>query len=826
MLVRLLGLTALLATAAGALVLASELPDLKLDSLTKAVSNQLGQNALIGAWLLIGGVLVTVFAATVEILSMLQPGAGRRSAAGFNAAFQVGLAVALLVAVNAYAFLHDATIDATSNKQFTLPENIISELQKLKSETTIVVLQQHKTFGQLSAKPDRYDYAAERKVVEKVQDLVDRFRKFGPQFRVVVLDVEEEGYDRKLDDLTKDKPSLKTAIHAAPENSIFFYSEGKVQRMSFNEFYQLDKHASKTANGGKGNLVLYPQGIETLVRRVTAIEEKRPKIAIAVVHELLTSQASEGNDEFAMSGLRKSLTEHGFDVVDVVVRKNLRRGPTGIVEGDPASFTFQESKLTRLEAQLESRKNRVNSLREDLEIVAKIKDPGYERMTTPQRIKLLNKVYEMMTGDPEEFSEAELNSERVLNSFEKFVLPRLEAVHTELKQALTDAETNLKQVTDDLARTQADERAIEDFYLTDVKPKFTRLLDDCDMLIIPRLTILSATTQGGVLPRGLHRLDRQQMDIVKDFMKAGKPVLVCAGPSNYPSAGQAPPDELESALADRGIELGRQTILFNVESEAFRERAAGPFGAAAVQVPPLSLIPPEDRQTEGLKPNPIARSMRVLLNSVDDPLDIRIRAPRPVSVTKQQQQAQGFAAEFLWTSRESWSENYPFAYAFQSIPQIGEVPVPRKPPRLDDSPADDKGLGKRERERRGPFAIAVAVEGPAPARWYTDKEKRPADAPKSRLAVIGHGGIFTRSQLNAATEQLALVTCNWLLRREERMPHAAVADAPIAADRTWEYPRVAMSDGSKKLWHWGAFLGLPAVFVYLGLIVLMLRRVR
>src|SRR4051794_29542120 len=108
MLVRLLGLTALLATAGGAVILASELPDWKPDSLTKAVNREFGTVAVVGAWLFIVGVLVTVFTGLVEILSMLQPGAGRRSAAGFSAGVQVLLATAILVAVNVYAFLHDA----------------------------------------------------------------------------------------------------------------------------------------------------------------------------------------------------------------------------------------------------------------------------------------------------------------------------------------------------------------------------------------------------------------------------------------------------------------------------------------------------------------------------------------------------------------------------------------------------------------------------------------------------------------------------------------------------------------------------------------------
>src|SRR5207248_7671623 len=124
---------------------------------------------------------------------------------------------------------HPARYDWTRDRQFTLPVEIVAQLGKLNGETTIVVYQRHKTFGALTDKPDRYDYAAERKVVEKVKDLVEQFRELGPRFRVVVLDVEEEGFDDKLAQLTKDRPALRKAIDAAPENSLFFFSGGKVQ---------------------------------------------------------------------------------------------------------------------------------------------------------------------------------------------------------------------------------------------------------------------------------------------------------------------------------------------------------------------------------------------------------------------------------------------------------------------------------------------------------------------------------------------------------------------------------------------------------------------
>jgi hypothetical protein len=130
----------------------------------------------------------------------------------------------------------------------------------LEGETTIVVYNRHRTFGQLSDKPGPEDLAAASKVVEKVQDLVDQFREEGrqaagkePKFRVVILDVNErKAFKQRLADETKDRPELKAAIDQAAENSIFFVSKGRgdketVQRLTFNEFYQLDKKASLEA---------------------------------------------------------------------------------------------------------------------------------------------------------------------------------------------------------------------------------------------------------------------------------------------------------------------------------------------------------------------------------------------------------------------------------------------------------------------------------------------------------------------------------------------------------------------------------------------------
>ncbi len=181
---------------------------------------------------LVAGAALVTFALIFEILTLTSTLLGRRGAFGFNATFQMLLAAALIVAFNWFSFQHYARFDWTRHHQFTLPRAIRDQLRNLHDPTTIVVYERHKTAGQLNDKPDAYDYAAERKVVEKVQDIIDQFREFGPQFKVAVLDVEEEGYGSKLDQLTSNgnNPGLRAAIDNASENCIFFCAAGRVQQ--------------------------------------------------------------------------------------------------------------------------------------------------------------------------------------------------------------------------------------------------------------------------------------------------------------------------------------------------------------------------------------------------------------------------------------------------------------------------------------------------------------------------------------------------------------------------------------------------------------------
>ena len=109
----------------------------------------------------------------------------------------------------------------------------------------------------------------------------------------------------------------------------------------------------------------------------------------------------------------------------------------------------------------------------------------------------------------------------------------------------------------------------------------------------------------------------------------------------------------------------------------------------------------------------------------------------------------------------------------------------------------------------------MAVQTTLPADWYSgDANAKPATV---RVAAIGHGGVFMGQTLTPAREKLLLDTCNWLLGRDDLL---------AKADQQWQYPRATLTATQRSLWEWGTRLGLPVLFVYLGVVVLMVRRLR
>jgi hypothetical protein len=838
-LIRFVGLTGLLAACVGLVMAGLEglltswqgVYDLAYTAVTT-------YQAELSTWLVLGGAAAFLFGLLIELLVILRFTAGRRSVFGLNAVVQVVLAAAVLAGINWYSFSHPLRFDWTRDGQFTLPTTIRTQLEQLdpNTETKVIVYQRHKTFGNLTDKPDRYDYAAERKVVEKVKDLVELFRELGGRFDVQVLDVEEEGFDDKLDKVTAGAPELRKAIDRAPENSIFIYAGGHVQQLGFNEFFLLDRKASVEANGGRGNLVLLAQGqpapgdrfsgrgVEPFARKVLNLEERRPRVGVLVIHDLLTTEGSE--DALTLAGLRKVMLAHGFDVRDVVVKKGWGRGPL-----EPAADTAEESKLERLDADLQYLNGEIK-LREK------------QRDSLTKQVKQ----WALEPGEDEEKKLDRLSEEYAAELGGRRVTPLGRRRQEEVLQALLDqcqARLALLVPERDALQTEHDQLPVDTLQelqrMGDVEAKLRRALDDCDLLLIPRLTRRSS---GHLIPPDLHTLSDSQVEAIKGYLASGKPILACLGPISEPAdqpSGEDPTDGFVRLLGDLGIRLGKETVLFDADTRAFTGRRTNPLRVDdTVRVPPLDFDAPTAAvrgvwartEERGPAANQLRQGLGVLAHSVGSGFDLRLRFPRPVyfgpnpaavdfaSLTANADSLPGaltslvqryylpvpesvFALPgtdpvFLVTA-EGWNEAQPFVTRGRS-PHY-EAPKPGDPAR-----------GTFDEKRRGPFPVGLALEVTVPS--GSAQTNKPA-----RLAVIGQGEVFVGPELSPAKERLFLQTANWLLGRDDALPRA---------DHAWSYPRVPLMPGSQQeqLWQWGTRLGLPVLFLYLGLVVLLVRRLR
>ncbi|HEX5271412.1 MAG TPA: hypothetical protein VFW33_13025, partial [Gemmataceae bacterium] len=647
---------------------------------------------VVAAALLFAGTPFALLALLVEALAGLRFAAARRGAFGTNALIQVVLAAALLVGVNFYA-QQDGNyrrFDMTHDHLFTLPDPLQKQLRELKGETTIVVYQMHQPLGFVPAgeKRDRYESAAERKVVEKVEDLVEQFREFGPQFKVVVLDSQEEEFDARRQALPEE---LRQAIDKAPEDSIFFAANGKVQRMSFNDFYALDRVGSED----RGNLVLRYYGVQPFADRVLNIDERRPRVAVGVIHEVLSLEG--GSEELGMTGVKKSLEANGFDTRDLILKK--WEGGTG---PEPATYTFEESKLEQLDDQIASAKDAISSNDEALKELEKRREEwAKEPLDKLANTDLGKSVKRQLDLTDKDFNE-DLRKRVLANLDDSLGTARLlvsvtrERVNKEVESLQADR-AKVAKAEDSLAEQRR---------LNDLRAKTARALADCDLLILPRATLFNVA-RGERIPNNLYKLDPAQIAAIRDFVRAGKPLLVCLGPVNEPAGAMEPgaaPDGLEEMLSGLGLRFSRQTVLFDVESKSFGQRRSGlVIGGTSVEVPPLRLdewapgtgLPPSKQGSEaGLAPNPLRESLRLTARRLGKgaALDLRVRHPRPVyydpvaarlpgamgmwAVAPQAGlggvswgslflfgragHAKTFAPEFLMTDADSWNDSQPF----------------------------------------------------------------------------------------------------------------------------------------------------------------------
>jgi hypothetical protein len=837
-LIRALGLLGVAALTVGAVLYASVFPnpaEWSHDEFRHAMHGASGELAMRAATVITVSAGAVLLAVVVEFLSALFLAASRRTAAGTAATVSILAAIVLLVSINAWSLDHYERRDLTRDRQFTLPANVADELKKLRADepTTIVVLQMHRTFGVASEVRDSYASESEAKVAEKVRDLVDQFREFGPRFNVVVLDTEKFGYENQVADLTKNAPELKAAIDASPENSILFHANKRVQRLGFNEFLQLDRTASKEANSGRGNLVLLPQGVESFARRILAVQERRPKVALCVIHGAL---GTEGIPQFTHAGLKKTLTGHGFDVTDIVLKK------WGGPEPAPAAFTRQESKIEEMEADLDLAGLKVRVTRDEIGELSKIKEivSDLAKKTLDVRVRLYNNLFEAAKNRAWlEIVElyrawAKKLTDKTENEFRKELVAKLDVQKSLVEKQVAELDKERQAVEDRLTAAFRDERSVQDRRLTDVKAKLSRLLADVDLLILPRFTTSDVTRLGGV-PSDLHALDKDQVDAIRDYMKSGRPLLALLGTiseGNGPSAEAQ--DGVEKLIAERGIELGKDTVLYTSEVKQIESQGVSrQFGGSEEDVPLLQLRDKSEADTAldsskpKLKPNPVGEAMRITGRSLEQSFDLKLKALRPVYITEAAQVKLPFAAEFILSGSDSWNEVQPYSRgdAAQRVTYV---------PKYEPTKEGDPKKGTKAEERRGPFPVAVAIDGPLPTAWFDEEAaKREAVAavlpaavamregkpiPSERMIVFGSGGIFTGPDLKPAQEKLLLHSVNWLLNRSDRLP--------TAPEQAWSYPRVSLTDQELVLWRWGTGLLMPLGVVIFGLFAVMLRRTR
>jgi hypothetical protein len=810
-------------------------------SINDALARADGANylAAVAVALLVIGAPLALLALLAELIGMVFLVAGRRSAFGGNVVVQVVLATALLIGVNVLANLpgNHLRLDLTRDKQFTLPDEVQRDLGQLQGETTIVVYQMHQTLGfRPQKKLDRYESAAERKVIEKAKDLVEQFREFGPQFKVVVLDSADEDFADQVKTLPE---SLREAIDKAPEDSIFFFAGGKVQRLSFNDFYALDKVGSQEADGGRGNLSLRYRGTHHGVRpfaeRVLNIDERRPRVAIGVVHPLLSMQG--GSDFWGMAGVKKSLEANGFETRDLLLKKETA------TDLEPTTYTFEESKLEQLDDDIAALQEAVSSNDTALKELEKRRDEwAKEPLSKLADTELGRDVKRQLDITSDKDFNEDVRKQILARLDERLSLAR--AVVPVMRERFNKELESLRKEREGVAK--AEEPLAEQRRLNDLRAKTSRLLADCDLLVLPRATLFDVT-RGPMIPYGLYKLDPAQVSAIREFVRSGKPVLVLFGPANAPPNRPDPDaasDGIEDMLAGLGLHFGRQTVLYDIETKSFGQRRGGlGIGGISVEVPPLRFdeweagtgLPPSKKSAvKADAANPLRESLRWTARSLGNSgtLELHLRHPRPVYYDSALGRLPGalgmwtFAPEagsvaglswgslflfgrparkvakfdptFLMTDAGSWNENQPFPTA-QRVPHY-------EPPKPDDPVTDPY-----EARRTGPFPVGVAVEVP---NWYSTTT---SEAPPLRVAAIGQGGIFIGPNLDPAREKLLLDTCNWLLGRDEQITQAGTE---------WKYPRVPLDEQELTLWRWGAVLGLPLLFAFLGLVVMMVRHTR
>ncbi|MEI7684100.1 MAG: hypothetical protein WCL32_03680 [Planctomycetota bacterium] len=786
----------------------------------------------IGMYVAWGGLAAVGLTLLIEIPKIFGGLSSRRGAVGVNVVAQIALAFAVVGGINVFTFVHYKRFDLTWDQSFTLKPELREQLVNLRGETDIVVVQRNLSSGLGGdSKPDRYDIAAPKKIVEKVKDLAEQFSDLGPRFRVKTLDIQDDDFDKKVKAIrTSEEEAAKArgetpsspladAIESSTENNIFFKANGAVQRLAFHDVYQIDKAASEAANHKNGNLVMNFQGVEPFARKILNIEEKKPRLSLAVVHPAL-SMTSRDHPLLTMNGAKKALESQGFVANDILLRK--QDGDGGLSQ-EAAAETFDESRFEQIEEILPTLEERLAESEKALALTKKQLDIWknqslaqlqkqfiYLRLPNGQEVVATRDAMGELERRKIAFQAIPVDEEDRANETRAY-----QRDASVLERAIEEGRKERDILVKERSALNVDDLA-EKKRIADVETKMKRMLADTDLLVIPRFTFHHLPS-GQVISNKVHKLDEAQLRAMKAFMKEGKPVLFLLGPANEqreapPDLGGGGDDALEPLLAELGFRLPKQTVLYNAEVKEFTERRRSiGFSQRELELPQLLLdweagagqVNKKKAVDEGT--NPLRVSLGLLDRSLGGKLskELQIRHPRPVYVEVEGKSPGVYdeAAVFLMTGPDAWNENSPF---------INEK---REAPRFTPTKDDDKAKGTLDEVRRGPFPIAVAVERTLPKKWFAENEK----AVKARIGVIGNGGIFVGAALNPVKEKLLLDVTNWLLGRDDLL---------AKQQETWSYPRVELSEPQKMLWTLGTFVGLPFAFLYMGLAVWLVRRLR
>lgn len=842
-------------------------------------------------WFLLIGTAGVLFAIVYELLLGFRLTAARRGMRGVNAMVQIACAALLLVGINLFSFEHHVRIDLTEESKFTLPEPIQEELRQLTGKTTVVVLQQRRKGDATSAEVEDYVAAAESVVVEKVRDFVDQLRQFAPdQFRTIVLDARKKEFRNQLAEIDKDSPDLAKAIRNAPGNSIFFYARtgaerSHLQRLDFDDFYQLDQKLSLAAEDGRGNLVLHSRGVEPLARRVFNLAERRPRVGILAVHEVFTSEGSDENP-LGLSGLKKALELRGFEVANVLLKRI--RGIDEMSE----SWEFDGAVVASLDEtryeQLRAEKDAIpTDVKQEEEAIQEIQEEvnAWKKMPDDEVLRIARRSGVRGTAKEVRENQLELRNRAIADH---------STALQHLKKRLAEIEGKLQQLNEDVITAQKRE--------SDLRLKFKRFADSCDLLLVPRLTVFSSGATVNTFPdqRSLHRMSRLQVGVVREFLASGKPILACLGPIFGDSAGatpedleqlgpkftpalrqklrdgtlteeevrtlnedlmgelnQMPPqlrqqmqfrlmqqgrvverlrrlifrDELEELLASMGIRAGRRVVVHNVQSAEYAEQRANPYLMGSRELPALDFSTSRKQIEKILGENLTVDTKAAEGKDAQKPRPWLSHADKDSLLRESLARAQSASPD-----RMAVRFRFPRPIYYDAPPGKKAEPLKTAPEFLWTSSAcwiDERPLPTRSR--------------PIP-RYEKPKE---SDAERGtlldpRLGTLDEKregpfsvGVAVETSLDSGPPARVVV-----------VGHGAVFSGPTLAPgtekllfdscnwllrrddllaepaATWSYPRLERGEKSKLLWLWALCAGLPLMVMFSGTAVLLARRVR